>query len=191
MRIKRKYLYLSVIGLVLAAGGVTLLFYHSNPRVVRPEVVDTKRDVSDNLKQINKFLAEKDQERIRSFIRRRGWDMKRTGSGLWYTVYRDGEGEQIREGMYVKMNYEIRLLDGTLCYTSDSTGAKIFRVGHQEETQGLYIGLKLLREGDQARLIMPPHLGHGLVGDGERIPARAILVYDLTILEASPDKIRR
>jgi len=37
----------------------------------------------------------------------------------------------------------------------------------------------------QARLILPPHLAHGLTGDGNKIPARAIIVYDIKVLKLS------
>lgn len=193
MRIKKRYF---VWGLILTTTlavvlGAILTFYHSNPRMPSPQNADKKESVEGNLKRVNKFLAEKDQERIRSFVQRRGWNMQRTGSGLWYMIDSPGGGMDIEQGMHVKMNYEIRLLDGTLCYSSDSLGAKVFRVGEEDEPQGLHEAMKRLHEGDHARIIMPPHLAHGLIGDGERIPARAILVYDVQVLKASPRKIRR
>ena len=193
MQINKRYLVAGLIGAIVIAlvFWVMRTFYHSNPRMPEPDVTDRQVQVKDNLKRVNKFLAEKDQERIRSFVERRGWQMQTTGSGLWYMVYHQGQGRDIGQGMYVKMNYEIRLLDGTLCYTSDSTGAKVFRVGEDDEPQGLHKAVEKLRVGDRARIIIPPHLAHGLVGDGQRIPARAILLYDLYLLDASRQKIRR
>jgi len=181
---------ITLITLAIALG-VFLTFYHSNPRVPDTKNTGSKARIKDDLKRVNKFLAEKDQERIQSFIERRGWEMKRTGSGLWYMVYEQGSGPAIEHGMYVKLDYEIRLLDGTLCYSSDSAGAKIFRVGEEDEPQGLHQAMKQLHKGDRARIVIPPHLAHGLIGDGERIPARAILFYDVNVLEASRQKIHR
>lgn len=190
MPVKKKYILIAAGVLVAALLALVLTQYHSNPRVVQSQKTEKKQDISGNLKRVNKFLAEKDQERIRSFVSRRDWNMQTTGSGLWYMIYEKGDGVPVESGMFVKLNYEIRLLDGTLCYSSDSTGAKVFQVDQGDETQGLHEGLKYLAEGDRARLIMPPHLAHGLIGDGERIPARAILVYDITVMEASRQKIR-
>ena len=193
MRIRKRYIVgilITFITLAIALG-FFLTFYHSNPRVPNNKSSENQRKVEDNLKRVNKFLAEKDQERIRSFIERRGWQMERTGSGLWFMVYQPGKGKKIEPGMHVKLNYEIRLLDGTLCYSSDTMGPKVFRVGEEDEPQGLHEAMTRLHEGDRARIIMPPHLAHGLIGDGERIPARAILFYDVNVLEASRQKIRR
>jgi len=193
MRIKKRYIVgilITFITLAIALG-ILFTFYHSNPKVPNRKKSNDQGDIENNLKRVNKFLAEKDQERIRSFIERRGWEMKRTGSGLWYMVYQPGGGQTIEQGMHVKLDYEIRLLDGTLCYSSDSAGAKIFRVGEEDEPQGLHKAMTRLHVGDRARIIMPPHLAHGLIGDGERIPARAILFYDVNVLDASRQKIRR
>ena len=190
MRINKQIIYILIAG-VLIAGGIILfsIFYHSNPRQDMPKAVLKPKNTKDNLEKVNRFLVQKDAERIQSFVQRRGWDMNKTGSGLWYSIYYNNKGPAIQEGDYVKINYEIRLLDGTLCYTSDSTGAKIIHVGMTEEVTGLHEGLKMFGEGDRARLIVPPHLAHGLLGDSEKIPARAILVYDLAILKVSDKKI--
>ncbi|HKL37548.1 MAG TPA: FKBP-type peptidyl-prolyl cis-trans isomerase [Bacteroidales bacterium] len=191
MQAKKKYILLAAALVVGALLLLVLTRYHSNPRVLQPDTTEREQNISGNLKRVNKFLTEKDQERIRSFVKRRDWNMQTTGSGLWYMIYQHGEGASVESGMFVKLNYEIRLLDGTLCYSSDSAGAKVVQVDHGDEPRGLHEGIKYFSEGDRARLIIPPHLAHGLVGDGERIPARAILFYDITVLEASPQKIRR
>jgi FKBP-type peptidyl-prolyl cis-trans isomerase len=149
-----------------------------------------KTNPKENLENINKFLVEKDKERIKSFVERRKWDMKTTESGLWYMVYEQGDGRSIQYGDYVKINYEIRLLDGTLLYSSEESNTKNVHVGRDEEVKGLHEGLEYLNDGDKARFIIPPHLAHGLIGDGERIPARSILYYDIQILEVSENKIQ-
>lgn len=130
----------------------------------------------------NRILVKKDQERIKSFVERKGWDMTESPSGLWYQVYEKGRGTKAEKGMTISLNYAVSLLDGTLCYSSDSLGIMQFRIGQGGVESGLEEGVLLLREGDRARFIMPPHLAHGLTGDGERIPQRAIIVYDVEVV---------
>jgi len=180
---KKRKLYLIVFGTVLVSLMIWAVsyFYHSGKDY--PVLVENKQTPDNQLDDVNKFLVEKDNERIQSFVERRGWQMKKTGSGLWYQMILDKTGKKINEGDKVKIDYEIRLLDGTLCYTSDSTGLKEFVVGRQETMMGLQEGIKLLTNGDKARFIIPPHLGYGLIGDEKRIPARAILVYTLEVKE--------
>lgn len=136
----------------------------------------------ESLEEINRLLVDKDTELIKSYIERRGWEMNMTKSGLWYMIYKEGTGDLIKKGDYITYNYKVWLLDGTLIYTSDELGAKSFVVGKGGVESGLEEGVLLLKENSKARLILPPHLAHGLIGDENKIPARSILVYDIEIL---------
>ena len=179
---RRTFIFI-IIGVVILGGAIIFINYFHVGQEYPTQNKQRNNNYSKKLENVNRFLVEKDKERIKSFINRRGWKMKTTESGLWYQIFTDKEGKKISMGDKVKINYEIRLLDGTLCYTSDSTGAKEFIVGRNESMMGLQEGIKLLNEGDRARLIIPPHLGYGLIGDKNRIPARAVLVYTLDVLE--------
>ncbi|MFO7880231.1 MAG: FKBP-type peptidyl-prolyl cis-trans isomerase [Bacteroidota bacterium] len=128
----------------------------------------------------------RDQDlRIRGYIDRHNWDMTRTGTGLYYEVYQEGDGPRTDTGKIAIIRYDLDLLDGTDCYTSDSTGPKSLKMGRAEIETGLEEALFLMRVGDKARLIIPPHLGYGMPGDGDKIPSDATLVYhiELTDLE--------
>lgn len=144
----------------------------------KPSVNIKKEDIE----EINKHLINKDNEVIESFINRRGWNMETTESGLWYMIYQEGNGEKIKKGDYTSIDYKVWLIDGTLCYTSDSLGLKQFTVGQGGVESGLEEGILMLKKGSKARFIMPPHLAHGLIGDENRIPARAIIIYDIEVL---------
>jgi FKBP-type peptidyl-prolyl cis-trans isomerase FkpA len=39
-----------------------------------------------------------------------------------------------------------------------------------------------MKQGQKAIFIMPPHLAHGLLGDKNKVPPRATLVYDVELL---------
>ncbi len=135
------------------------------------------------LEAANRYLSELDAERIESYAKRRNWKMKETKSGLWYEIYEHGNGKKATEGQTAILNYKISLLDGTLCYSSDSLGSKAFNIGHGGVESGLEEGILMLHEGDKARFILPPFLAHGLLGDMNKIPARSIIVYELELLE--------
>jgi FKBP-type peptidyl-prolyl cis-trans isomerase len=72
-----------------------------------------------------------------------------------------------------------------LCYTSGNLGEKKFSVSQGGVESGLEEGILMLRVGDKARFIMPPHLAHGLLGDQKKIPPRAIIVYEVEITNIS------
>lgn len=135
------------------------------------------------LVKVNKMLVDKDEERIKAFIERRKWEMEMTNTGLWYKILEDGEGETVETNDIVTFSYKVSLLNGTVCYTSDSTGNKSFVVGRGGVENGLEEGILLLQKGDSVRFIMPPHLAHGLVGDDDKIPPRSTIIYELKLLE--------
>ena len=128
---------------------------------------------------VNRILVKKDSEKINAYISRHNWNMQQTASGLWYMIVENGQGKTITTGETITLNYRVELLDGTLCYTSDSLGPKQFKTGQGGVESGLEEGVLLLKEGSKARFIIPPHLAHGLTGDGNRIPARAVIVYEV------------
>jgi len=47
---------------------------------------------------------------------------------------------------------------------------------------GLEEGILYLSEGDKAKIIIPSHLGYGLLGDLDKnIPPKATLIYDIEL----------
>jgi FKBP-type peptidyl-prolyl cis-trans isomerase len=56
--------------------------------------------------------------------------------------------------------------------------------------RGLDEAMQLLKVGDRAKLILPSHLAFGLVGDDNCVPRKAILIYDVQIIDfVKPTKI--
>jgi FKBP-type peptidyl-prolyl cis-trans isomerase FkpA len=134
------------------------------------------------LMDVNRILVKKDSGKIAEFVKKMNWEMDETETGLWYMIYENGSGEKSEEGLNATINYRVSLLDGTECYSSDSLGPKTFKIGRGSVETGLEEGILLLRGGDRARFILPPHLAHGLVGDDNKIPARSIILYDVELI---------
>lgn len=132
---------------------------------------------------VNKQLVKSEDEQIHDFIKRYGWDMDETGTGLRYLVYKKGNGTKAETGKTAKINFEVKLITGDICYTSKDDGAKEFVIGKSNEISGLEEGILLMKEGDKAKFIIPSHLAFGLHGDEDKIPKRATLIYDVELLE--------
>jgi FKBP-type peptidyl-prolyl cis-trans isomerase FkpA len=162
---------------------VILLLLTGCRRVEKPVTDEEYRRTREALVGANRLLVKKDKEKITAFVRRNNWNMQQTPSGLWYMIIREGKGRSARTGDRITLSYRLELLDGTLCYSSDSLGSKQFRIGQGGVESGLEEGVLLLKMGDRARLILPPHLAHGLTGDGNRIPARSVIVYEIEITD--------
>jgi FKBP-type peptidyl-prolyl cis-trans isomerase FkpA len=133
--------------------------------------------------KVNRTLVAKEQAKIKAYLDSQNIDMSTTGTGLWYVIDAPGAGEDIKKGQIVVVDYQVRLLDGTVCYDSEESGPREFEVGRGGVESGLEEGILLLKEGSRARFIMPPHLAHGLIGDDDEIPARAIIFYDIEVVK--------
>jgi len=132
---------------------------------------------------IHKQIVTNDSDSIKRFVAKMGWNMKTSNTGLWYEILNEGQGDSICKGDIVSIKYRISLLNGEFCYSSDSTGIKTFKSGYGGVESGLEEGILLLKKGSKARFIMPPHLAHGVMGDQNRIPRLAILMYEVEITD--------
>lgn len=131
---------------------------------------------------LNRYLVQKDREIIQNYIERKDLKMTESPTGLWYLIKNEGNGQYLKDNDRIVMNYECRLLDGTVCYSSDDFGPKRVILGKTDIEPGLNEGLRLLKPGAEALFILPPFLAFGLVGDGKKIPPRTIIVYSVSIL---------
>ncbi|MDR2963834.1 MAG: FKBP-type peptidyl-prolyl cis-trans isomerase [Bacteroidales bacterium] len=131
--------------------------------------------------EVNKDWVKRLQDTIALFAQKNEWNMQASGSGLWYAISRSGNADTIRDGDLVQLAYTVSLLNGTLLYTSDSLGLKNIKVGQGGVESGVEEALRMLTQGDSARLLIPPHLAHGLLGDQQKIPSLAILNYTLVV----------
>ena len=131
----------------------------------------------------NKARLKMEDLKINKYAERQNWDMEVTGTGLRYMVYEKGDGPQPTSGQTAIINYEVSLMDGTVCYSSNTEGTRGFEIGKAELEKGLDEGILLLKVGDKSKFILPSHLAHGLAGDGQKIPSHAVLIYDVTLID--------
>lgn len=140
------------------------------------------KEFQNKLIEANKMYVKQESDEIDQYVRHRGWNMTTTGTGLRYMITKKGNGEAAVADKYAKVNYRISLLNGTICYSSDSTGAKDFLVGRDNVESGLHEAIQLLHVGDKAVFILPSHLAHGLIGDENKIPPKSSVIYDIELL---------
>ncbi len=141
------------------------------------------RMTDEKLINYNREMIKSEDQKIEDFLARYRWEMEITPTGLRYLIYQKGSGAKPRKGLLARMNYELKLLNGQVAYTSDSLGPKEFIIGYGGVESGLEEAVMLLREGDKAKVVIPAYLAYGLLGDQQKIPPGATLVYDLELIE--------
>lgn len=171
----------SFIAIIYASTLLQLSCGNNEKEVVQKTDFESKEG-KDKLIEANKIYVKKESDEIDQYVKHKKWEMITTGSGLRYMITKKGTGVAPQTEQRVKLNFNVKLLDGTLCYSSDSTGAYEFVVDKSSVETGLHEGVKYMHVGDKATIILPSHLAYGLVGDEKRIPPRASVLYELELL---------
>lgn len=137
-------------------------------------------EIESSILQVNRYILKRNRDHIHGFLKRTGWNMKMTGSGLFYEIEEEGTGENVKNGDRISLYYRLRLIDGSFIDSSDDSGPMEFTAGQGGVPVGLEEAVLLLRKGTKARLILPPHLAYGNFGDAEiGVPPDAILFYEI------------
>lgn len=149
----------------------------------KPSLSDEQvKQYRENLVQAHRYLVGKDADSIRKVVKQRGWNMSETKTGMFLEILTHGTGDSVKSGDRISLTYRLSLLNNTLCYSSDSLGVKEFTVGQGGVEAGLEEAVLLLRSGDKARLVLPPHLAFGVPGDMKCIPRMAIVIYEIQVV---------
>ena len=147
----------------------------------RTPVVELQPEQSELMKEnminANRVVIQSEATQIESYIQRRGWQTRQLPSGACFYVSQQGEGPAILSNDKVEVTYRLEGLDGTPFYTHQ---VDTLVVGHRDVTTALDELLLQLRYGSQAYLIAPSNSAYGVVGDGDRVPSRTVLVYIVT-----------
>lgn len=104
----------------------------------------------------------------------------RHSSGLYYQIIQPGTGKEITSTSNVNVSYEGRLLNGTIFDSTLTTGSPVtFNLG--QVIKGWTIGLPLIKEFGEIRLIVPSPLAYGKDSPGPSIPAKSILDFRVIV----------
>lgn len=107
--------------------------------------------------------------------------VKVTASGLQYEVLSLGTGAMPLASDTVTVNYEGRLIDGTVFDSSYARGEPVtFRL--DEVIPGWTEGVQLMPAGSKYRLYIPSELAYGARGAGGVIGPNEVLVFDVELI---------
>ncbi|MCB9173785.1 MAG: FKBP-type peptidyl-prolyl cis-trans isomerase [Flavobacteriales bacterium] len=162
---------------------VGILLFACNGSEQNTDMELNPEQVKEALINANKAAAEEESLQIDGYVKRRKLDVITTGTGLRYQIYKKGDGEKAAIGKRAVVAYEVSLIDGRVCYSTKDTGPEEFKIGSDRVESGLVEAICYMSVGDKARVIIPSHLAHGLVGDFEKIPVRSTIIYDIELIK--------
>ncbi len=161
--------------------GTAFLSCKSEPED-KPVYKIKKQAIKDQFVKANQQVVQKENDEMDYYAKSHQMNFVNTPSGIRYYVYQpSAKGDSIKDGDQITIRYTVSLLDGTECYSSQNDGPKTFIVGHEDLESGIHKGVQLLKKGDNALLMIPSHLAHGLLGDMNKIPPQRAIIYDIQI----------
>ena len=133
--------------------------------------------------KINQEMIDVNRDVVEKYISRHNWEMTETEIGLYYMIYKVTDDAPIESGDTVVFSFKTSLMNGEVLYDSESTGNRKMVIDKNLEEAGLNEGFKLLKKGEKAYFILPPHLAFGVAGDSYKIPPYSVLVYDVEVVD--------
>ncbi len=137
----------------------------------------------ENLLEMNKTLAEQENKEIAAYIENSNLEFTKSSLGFWYSIENRGTGREIERGNTVHVTYNLKLLDGTICYTPQYKGNSTIMIGMYDIIKGLDDSLLLLREGGQGTFIIPADLAFSMIGDQDCVGAKKTIIYEIKSVE--------
>lgn len=111
--------------------------------------------------------------------------LQTTPTGLQYIIYQQGTGKPVATSQTAQVHYICMLMGGNEVDNSYTRAEPLTADFAAHQTiKGWEEGVKLLHEGGQALLIIPPHLAYGAAGMPPIIPPNTSLAYLVEILQA-------
>ncbi|HNB81195.1 MAG TPA: FKBP-type peptidyl-prolyl cis-trans isomerase [Chitinophagaceae bacterium] len=121
-----------------------------------------------------------DEQLIAEYIASKHLDMKKTGSGVYYHIEKEGNGTHPKETDIISINYKGRLLDGT--EFDASPAGKPMESPLNQLIPGWIEGIPLFSVGGKGTLIIPSSLAYGGASMG-KIKANSVLVFDIELVD--------
>ncbi len=137
-------------------------------------------------KQLIEFqeLAQQNEQAGQAFLAENAKkaDIITTKSGLQYQVLQEGKGKSPKATSMVKVNYEGRLLDGTVFDSSIARNHPAeFKLN--QVISGWTEGVQTMKEGGKSRFFIPADLAYGDIGAGDGIGPNSTLIFDIELIE--------
>ena len=142
----------------------------------------TKEQFDQVMIESHQQFLQKEKLKIEKFTDSLGLEFFKTGTGLQYHISNSTNGDTLKSGDLAAINYLLTTIEGDTVYQSPKGQFQEFAVDYDNVESGLHEGIKLMRIGERAIMILPAHLAHGVTGDQAAISAQTTLVYNIHLV---------
>ena len=128
---------------------------------------------------------------MKEYFTKKGIHATKTESGMYYTISKEGTGENAKPGQNITMYYIGKLLNGKLFDSnvdsnfvlSPGKSAFTFPLGQHHVIAGWDEGVQQLKKGSRGTFYIPSYMAYGERGMGAAIPPNSILIFDVEVVD--------
>lgn len=146
--------------------------------IVKIKKSQTRAEFEKEMAKLSAEQTGKDAKLIEAYVANSGKKFTKTSTGLYASISNPGVGEGPKMGESWEVNYIGTFLDGK----EFDKGAGVAMPPVGQLVPGFNEALMLLKKGGKGTFVIPSALGYGAQGAAPRIPANAILVFELEVL---------
>jgi len=157
--------------------GEKLIFYIKVKKVISfSEFLEEK-------KKIHIENEKEEEQMIKHYLMISNINVEPTPSGLYYIEKKKGTGKPVSDTSLVSIHYFLSILNGEIIDNTYQRGEPfIFQLGKEIVIPGLEEGIKYMREGGEATLIIPSKLAYG-DKQYKKIPPYSTLVFEIKLVK--------
>jgi FKBP-type peptidyl-prolyl cis-trans isomerase len=147
------------------------------------------------------IMLEREKRLLEQYLEQNNITVEPLSNGIYFLESVPGSGEMPATGDYVIVEYTASLIDGKVFDTTSEEiaaakgilspavlyGNSKFKLMNTQ-IKGIEEGLKLMKEGGEARLIIPSRLGYGSTSSSS-VPAYSTLIFDIKLNKVIKDPI--
>jgi FKBP-type peptidyl-prolyl cis-trans isomerase FkpA len=158
--------------------------------VLKMEKIQPKTEVEAEMKAKQEAQMKEMEERktkepmeIENYVKANNIKVKANADGLYYIQTKAGSGAAATEGKTVSIEYTGKFLDGRVFDTSVGKGQPLeFQIGKNGMIKGFEQGVKMMKVGGKANIIMPSALAYGAQGMQGGIPPYTPIMFEIELL---------
>lgn len=154
------------------------------------KVLDIKdeQNYMSSLEEEKKEQADKDAQVIKSYLD----STKQTGiaaeNGVYVVIHKEGAGVYPQDGQEVTVMYTGKTLDGKVFDSNEDsafhhTQPLTFMLGRHMMIPGMEDGVKILKKGAEATLVIPSGEAYGPQGRAPAIAPNAVLLFEVKLTD--------
>jgi FKBP-type peptidyl-prolyl cis-trans isomerase FklB len=157
-------------------------FYRNDTTMSADKATEVQKEIWDKLQEI-RFAANRETGSNFLAENAKNDSVKTTESGLQYKVIKEGNGPKLANGEQAKIEYEGRLINGTVFDSSSKHGNEPAVFSPDAVVEGFGEALRMMPVGSEWEVYIPQELAYGSKGSYPNIEPYSTIIFKIKMID--------